>query len=57
MQLGGCDIVLAHADHDSEFDLHLPITPEIVEEHLRKDPSIEAVYVTTPTYEGFCSNV
>lgn len=33
------------------------VTPQAVENHLRADPALRTVVVTSPTYEGICSDV
>jgi arginine decarboxylase len=43
--------------YDEQAGQCLCITPEDVAEALEKEPDIEAVYVTYPTYDGLCCDL
>ena len=57
LQLAGARTYYVQPEYDSEFDVLLPIRPKQVEEVLATHPEIEAVYLTTPTYDGLCFSV
>jgi arginine decarboxylase len=42
--------------HDIKYDIYLPITKDDVLEGLRQHPDADAVYITSPTFEGLISN-
>lgn len=50
--MSGAEIVLLNPEHDMEFDIFKPITKAQIEEAILKNPDIEAVYLTSPTFEG-----
>ncbi|MBR6401368.1 MAG: aminotransferase class V-fold PLP-dependent enzyme [Firmicutes bacterium] len=54
--LSGADAVYA-APPVSKYGFALPITPEIIENSLKNDKSIKAVFIVSPTYEGCCADV
>ncbi|MBQ6555582.1 MAG: aminotransferase class I/II-fold pyridoxal phosphate-dependent enzyme, partial [Firmicutes bacterium] len=41
----------------SSFGFALPVTAEIIEKALASNPDIKAVFIVSPTYEGFCADV
>jgi len=49
--------VIAHPEFNEEFDVYHPIMASDVERYLRADPSIQAIHITSPSYEGYCSDI
>ena len=41
----------------SSFGFALPVTADIIEKALLSCPEIKAVFIVSPTYEGFCADV
>jgi arginine/lysine/ornithine decarboxylase len=54
--MAGANIRILSPDYNDELDLFLPVTPEKVREALEKEPDIDAVYLTSPNYEGLSAN-
>ena len=52
LSLAQAQIRLVNPKHDLKFDVYGAITKDDIEEALLKDPEIEAVYITSPTFEG-----
>ena len=52
LSLAQAQIRLVNPKHDLKFDVYGAITKDDIEEALLKDPDIEAVYITSPTFEG-----
>lgn len=50
--MAGAEIVLVHPRHNLEYDLYYPIGADQVEESIKKRPDIDAIYLTSPTFEG-----
>lgn len=55
--LRNLEIRYVYPDVEEQFGIALGITPEDVEEELKKDPEIKAVVITSPTYEGILSDI
>ena len=53
--LGGFHPVYVQLAYDPQWRLTLQVTPEQVAEALEKDPSIQAVFLTTPNYFGLAA--
>lgn len=56
LQLAAASIVMLQPEYNSEYDIYLPVTPELVQEALDKDPEIGAVYLTSPNMEGLIAD-
>ncbi len=56
VKLAGCEPVFYKLPVDEEFGCYRANRPEILESYLNEN-KIKAVIITTPTYEGFVSNV
>lgn len=37
--------------------MFLPVDVQTVDEAIKRDPSIEAIYITSPTYDGLCADL
>lgn len=55
--LTGAKPVWIVPDYDKEWDIYKGITPLQVENHLKENKNIKAMILTSPTYEGFFSNI
>lgn len=55
--LRGLEVTYIYPEKISGYDIYGGIDPEVIERELSKDGSIRAVFITSPTYEGFLSNV
>lgn len=51
------NIEYIYSDIDEDFGVSLGITVEQVEEAIKKNPKIEAVFITSPTREGISSEI
>lgn len=49
-------IGLLTPQHDIKYDIYLPISKADIQEGLRQHPDAEAVYITSPTFEGLICN-
>jgi len=56
IELAGCNPVFYELPLDSEFGCYTKNSIEIIEPYLKKN-SIKAVIITSPTYEGFVSDI
>jgi len=56
VKLAGCEPVFYELPEDIEFGCYTKCSAEILKPHLKAE-KIKAVIITTPTYEGFVSNV
>lgn len=57
IELNGLDAVYLLPEYDDNFNIFTVINPSAVEEALNKNPDIKAVILTSPTYEGFVSDI
>lgn len=55
--MAGAHLHYLQPEYSKEYDLMKPIKPEEVRDVLEANPHIEVVYLTNPTYDGFCFNV
>lgn len=46
-----------YLDSGTSCGFSLPADPDMIESYLQKDPGIKAVFVVSPTYEGFCADI
>lgn len=44
-------------EKDEKWDIFKSVSPEIIEHHLKANPLIKAVIITSPTYEGIFSSI
>ena len=44
-------------ERDEKWDIFKSVTPEDIERHLKANPLIKAVIITSPTYEGIFSSI
>jgi arginine decarboxylase len=56
LQLAGASIVMLQPEYNSDYDIYLPVTPQLVREALDKDPEINVVYLTSPNMEGLVAD-
>ncbi len=54
--MAGAQIQIMSPSYNHDLDIFMPITTEDVEKALEKHSDIDAIYLTSPTYEGLCSN-
>lgn len=57
IELNGLDAVYILPEYNGEFNIHTVINPDSVKIALENNPDIKAVILTSPTYEGFVSNI
>lgn len=50
--MAGAEIKILSPEYNHELDCFMPVTPKDVEEALKKDPDLHAIYLTSPSYEG-----
>ena len=55
--LGGLESFYIYPEYIEEYGINGGVTPQAVENVLRKEPEIQAVVITSPTYEGIVSDV
>ena len=51
--MAGCELVFISPSYNSEFDVYLPITSKDIKELKEQHTDIYAIYLTSPSYEGF----
>ena len=54
--MAGADIKIVSPEYNNDLDLFMPITIENLKEALKKHPDIDALYLTSPNYEGLSVN-
>ncbi len=54
--MAGADIRIVSPTYDSELDLFLPVTCEEVDKAMALHKDIDAIYLTSPNYEGLSTN-
>ncbi len=57
IEINGLDAYYVLPEYDKDFDIHTIITPNSIKKALNKHKDIKAVILTSPTYEGFVSNI
>ena len=57
IELNGLIPVYIHPEYNGEFNLHTVIDPENVRKELSRNKDVKAVILTSPTYEGFVSDI
>ena len=57
IELNGLEAYYVLPEYNKEFDIHTKIAPESIKLALNKHKDIKAVVITSPTYEGFVSNI
>ena len=55
--LRGLKVSYIQPEYEKEFGVPLPITAETLRQALEKEPDIQAVLITSPTYEGLVADV
>lgn len=55
--LGGLESFYIYPEYIEEYGINGGVTPQAVENVLGKEPEIQAVVITSPTYEGIVSDV
>ena len=55
--LRGLEVTYIYPGKIEGYDIYGGINPDAVERELNEDKSIKAVFITSPTYEGFLSDV
>lgn len=50
--MAGANIRILSPPYNHDLDLFMPVTAESVKAALEKEPDIDAVYLTSPNYEG-----
>lgn len=55
--LGELQSYYIYPEYVGEYGIHGAVTPETVEKILNEEPEIQAVVITSPTYEGIVSDV
>ena len=57
IEINGLEAYYVLPEYNQEYDIHTIITPKSVKLSLDKHKNIKAVILTSPTYEGFVSNI
>ena len=55
--LRGLQVSYLQPEYEADFGVPLPVTAEAVRQALMKEPDIQAVLITSPTYEGLVADV
>lgn len=55
--LRGLKVSYIQPEYEEQFGIPLPVTVDVVEQALEKEPDIQAVLITSPTYEGLVADV
>ncbi|MBO5346673.1 MAG: aminotransferase class I/II-fold pyridoxal phosphate-dependent enzyme [Lachnospiraceae bacterium] len=55
--LRGLKVSYIQPEYEAQFGIPLPVTADVVEQALEKEPDIQAVLITSPTYEGLVADV
>src|ERR1017187_5421081 len=54
--MAGADIKIVSPQYNSDLDIFMPITVEDINKAIIEQGPIDILYLTSPTYEGLCSN-
>lgn len=57
IEINGLEACYVLPEYDAEFDIHSVINPNSIKSALLEHNNIKAVILTSPTYEGFVSNI
>lgn len=57
IEINGLNAYYVLPENNEEFDIHTVITPDSIKKALESHKDIKAVILTSPTYEGFVSNI
>lgn len=57
IELNGLDVEYVLPDYNGDFNVYTWVSKETIEEAILKNPNIKAVVITSPTYEGFVSDI
>lgn len=55
--LRGLKVSYLQPEIEPEFGIPMPITPQAVKKALKEEPDIQAVLITSPTYEGLVADI
>ncbi|MGD1712479.1 aminotransferase class I/II-fold pyridoxal phosphate-dependent enzyme [Dapis sp. BLCC M172] len=55
--LSGAIPIFIHPDYESDWDIHLSVTPKSIAQTLAKYPDAKAVMIVYPTYHGVCGDI
>jgi arginine decarboxylase len=56
LQLAGATIMQIQPEYNPDYDMYMPVTAAAVQEALDNDPTIGAVYLTSPNMEGLVAD-
>lgn len=55
--LRGLKVSYIQPEYEGQFGIPFPVTADVIEQALEKEPDVQAVLVTSPTYEGLVADV